>query len=119
MLLPTHFVVDVLVAFGLDKSGFLRITTLDWFFIFGSNLIDLDHFWSRPIYKAGRNSFRTHFIHQSWLIVLTTAILMLFWRPLIFLGIGLILHFVLDFIDVARRKIKIFKARHRMHRLQI
>ncbi len=104
MLLPTHLAIDALVALGLDKSGVLKITTLDWILIFASNLVDIDHLWSRPIYKAGRNSFKTHFIHKNWLVVSAVAILMLFWRPLIFLGVGLILHFVLDLIDVGCRK---------------
>ncbi|OGN29722.1 MAG: hypothetical protein A3A33_04495 [Candidatus Yanofskybacteria bacterium RIFCSPLOWO2_01_FULL_49_25] len=77
----------------------------DLVLLIGSNLIDLDHLSARPIYDPYRNGFKTHFLHRNWKAVLFLSILMLFVRPVMFLGIGIMLHFLLDYIDIKRKKI--------------
>jgi len=67
--------------------------------LLAAELIDLDHFFSRPIINMKRNSFKTHFLHKQWGMVLVVAILSLF-TSFYVVGLGLISHFLLDGVDV-------------------
>ncbi|HEY4505213.1 MAG TPA: DUF6122 family protein [Candidatus Paceibacterota bacterium] len=102
---PTHVAVDLGVFLILMQIGSLNPNYTDLSLIIGSNLVDLDHLFSRPIYQPGRDSFKTHFLYKQWKMVLLLSILMLFVRPLMFLGIGLVLHFFLDYLDTIKEKI--------------
>ena len=69
--------------------------------LFTSELIDLDHLFSKPFYKLRRNPFKTHFLHKNWKFVLFFALILIIFFKLAFLGflgLGLILHLFLDFV---------------------
>jgi len=98
MTTPTHVAVNLGVFLLLMNVSSINPNYTDLALILGSNLIDLDHLLARPIYDPKRNSFTTHFLHKQWRVLLVLSTLMLFLRPAAFLGIGLILHFFLDYL---------------------
>ncbi|KKQ03096.1 MAG: hypothetical protein US18_C0017G0020 [Parcubacteria group bacterium GW2011_GWB1_36_5] len=105
MTTPTHIASNLVVFLTLIHVQNLNQNYLDLCLIIGSNLVDLDHLFSSPIYHPKRNPFKTHFLHKQWKVISFLSILMLFYRPLIFLGIGLILHFFLDYLYIKREKV--------------
>ena len=104
MTTPTHVISNLVVVVMAQQIG-INLGVYDLFLILLSNLIDLDHLFSRPVYHPRRNPFVTHFLHKNWKIVLALSVLMFLNRNLLFLGIGLILHFFLDYVYVKREKI--------------
>jgi len=103
MTTPTHITADLIVFLVLMHVQNLNPNYTDLALIIGSNLIDLDHLFSKPIYHPKRNPFKTHFLHKQWkIIALLSVFSMFFYRPLLFLGIGLILHFFLDYLYIKR-----------------
>ena len=102
MTTPTHITSNLIVFLILMHVQNLNPNYTDLFLIIGSNSIDLDHLLSSPIYHPKRNPFKTHFLHKQWKVIGALSILVLFYRPLMFLGIGLILHFLLDYLYIKR-----------------
>ena len=95
---PIHFGFNVLVYYLTSlvfPVEFLWVNTL---YLLSAELIDLDHLWSKPIYKPGRNSLTTHFLHKNWKWVGFFSLLSLPFHPLRFIGLGLISHLFLDYI---------------------
>ncbi len=105
MTTPTHIATNLIVFLALLHVNNLNLNYTDLGLIVASNLIDLDHLLSRPIYHPKRNPFKTHFLHKHWKIISILSVLMFFYRPLVFLGIGLILHFFLDYLYIKREKL--------------
>lgn len=66
---PVHVVADLGVLLVLAHMNILNINYTDAVLIVGSNLVDIDHLFSRPIYLSGRDSFKTHFLHKQWKII--------------------------------------------------
>jgi hypothetical protein len=98
VITPIHLAFDYIIY--LIFGNFIKTNVLDLILLFSVSLIDLDHLFSKPIYKFKRNPFKTHFLHKQWKFVLIIALLMLLVRPIMFLGIGLMSHFFLDWIYV-------------------
>ena len=98
MITFVHFAFDIIIYLLLGKL--MPTNLFDLILLFSVNLIDLDHLFSKPIYHPKRNPFITHFLHKQWKILLIIAILTLLFRPLLFLGIGLLSHLFLDYIYV-------------------
>ena len=106
MITPIHIAFDLGILYLIYATNMVDIQAADLFWILSASLIDLDHLSSKPIYHPRRNPFQTHFIHKNWKIVLIIASGLLFIRPVMFLGIGLISHLFLDRIYVILYKIK-------------
>ncbi len=104
MITFIHLVIDFAIWIVIGKVGLIN-TSIDLFLLFSVNLIDLDHLFSKPIFSEKRNPFKTHFIHKQWKLLLILAIVFLFIRPIMFLGIGIMSHFFLDYVNV---KLKIY-----------
>ena len=68
-----------------------------WLWLLAGWLIDLDHLLADPVYAPGRCSIGFHPLHTSTAI-LVYALLCLHRRTRL-LGIGLLVHIVLDAID--------------------
>jgi hypothetical protein len=106
MLTPFHLILDVLVYLGIIKSFNLEFSFFGLLLLFSADLIDLDHLFSNPIYTSRRNPFKKHFIHKNWWkLILIVAIISVFYHEIIFLCVGLVNHFLLDFIEVKIKKI--------------
>ncbi len=93
---PVHIAANVGVFLVLTQVPHIHPNYTDLALLIGSNLIDLDHLFSVPIYDPRRNSFKAHPLHKNWAVVSSISVLMLAYRPLAFLGIGVLLHFLLD-----------------------
>ena len=105
MTIPTHIAVNLGVFLVLQYVPNVSPSYADLALILGSNAIDLDHLFSKPIYNPRRNSFKSHFLHKQWKIVLAISVAGLFYRPALFLCIGIILHLFLDYLYNKREKI--------------
>ena len=105
MTTPTHIAVNLGAFLVLMQVPGLEPTHTDLALILVANLIDLDHLLSPPIYVPTRNSFKTHLLHKPWKFVLGLCVVSLFIRPIMFQGIGVILHYFLEHLDNKRRKI--------------
>ena len=68
-----------------------------WLIMLATMLVDLDHLLASPVYDPTRCSIGFHPLHQ-WPAILVYA-LIVFVRPLRLLGIGLLIHMLLDGLD--------------------
>jgi hypothetical protein len=98
MTTPIHVAVNLGAFLILMQVPNLEPNYTDLALMLGSNLIDLDHLIAKPIYHPRRNSFTTHPLHKQWRVLSALSVLLLFIRPLAFLGAGLLLHFLLDYL---------------------
>ena len=105
MTTPTHIASNLAIFWILMHVQNINPNYTDLYLILSANLIDLDHLFSTPIYHPRRNPFKTHFLHKNWKIITFLTMPMLFYRPLMFLGIGLILHFFLDYLYIKREEV--------------
>ncbi|HEY4486242.1 MAG TPA: DUF6122 family protein [Candidatus Paceibacterota bacterium] len=106
MTTPTHVAVNLVAFLALMYVPTIDPNYTDLMLLVGSNLIDLDHLLTRPIYDPKRNSFTSHPLHKHWMLVSLASMVMLFIRPISFLGIGLLLHFFLDYLYNKRERIQ-------------
>lgn len=105
MITLVHICFDLLLLVIISLADIIKINILDVILLFSASLIDLDHLFSKPIYDPKRNQFKAHFLHKNWAVILVLSIILLFIRPVLFLGVGLISHLLLDFVYVKIRKI--------------
>ncbi len=60
-------------------------------------VVDLDHLMAQPIFDPNRCSIGYHFLHTEWAI--GCYVLMLFFSKTRLIGIGLVLHMIVDYFD--------------------
>jgi len=70
-----------------------------WLIMVATNLVDLDHLLADPIFDPDRCSIGYHPLH-SWPAQLVWVGLAV-WRPSRLIGVGLLIHMLLDAIDCA------------------
>ncbi len=68
----------------------IRVFDISNYFLI-ANFVDIDHFSSKNFYVKNRDSFTTHFFHKYCVAVTAFAFLIH-----MHLGLGLILHFMMD-----------------------
>ena len=106
VLTPTHSFFDTIIYFILNYFGIIKFRYFDLILLYSAGLIDLDHLSSKPIYDPKRNPFKAHFLHKQWkTIIVLSIIAIFFYRPLAFLGIGLLSHLFLDYIYIKKHKL--------------
>ncbi|MEH6551167.1 MAG: DUF6122 family protein [Pseudomonadales bacterium] len=88
-----HFLIPALIAYVFFK----RQWKIAYLIMVATMLVDLDHLLAIPIYDPGRCSMGFHPLHSYALIVLYALIC--FIPKLRFIGIGLVIHMLLDSID--------------------
>ncbi len=88
-----HFAVPAAVARVVYPKSFLKA----WLIMMGAMLIDLDHLLADPMYDPSRCSIGFHPLHQYWVIGI--YVLVAVWRKTRLLGVGLLIHVLLDGID--------------------
>ena len=91
--LVLHFLVPGIIAFLAFKKMWLRA----WLIMSLTMLVDLDHLMAAPVYDPGRCSIGFHPLHTYPAI--GAYFLMLFIPQIRLIGIGLLLHMGLDYID--------------------
>lgn len=88
-----HFLAPLAVALFFYRRNW----KLAYMVMLSALLIDLDHLLADPIFDPNRCSLGFHPLHTIWAAAI--YVLLLFWKPLRLLGIGLILHLMADGID--------------------
>ena len=88
-----HFLVPAAVAGVFFRQIFFRA----WITMTVTMIVDIDHMLADPLYDPGRCSIGYHPLHQFPAIAGYAAITL--WPKLRLLGIGLIIHMVLDGVD--------------------
>ncbi len=88
-----HAIVPMLVALVFYRKKWLKV----WLILMLTMLVDLDHLLATPIYDPNRCSIGFHPLHQPIFILLYT--LMLVFPKTRLLGLGLVIHMVLDGLD--------------------
>ena len=88
-----HFAVPGLVAKIAIKEHWKRA----WMIMLAGMLVDLDHLLATPIYDADRCSIGFHPLH-SYLAIGVYILMTAFPRSRV-LGIGLVIHMALDYLD--------------------
>ena len=88
-----HLVVPLVVV-GLF---FKKDWKIAYFIMLSTMLVDLDHLLANPIYDPNRCSIGFHPLHQPWYIAF--YFILSFYPKTRFIGVGLVIHMVLDAID--------------------
>ena len=88
-----HLVVPLVVV-GLF---FKKDWKIAYFIMLSTMLVDLDHLLANPIYDPNRCSIGFHPLHQPWFIAF--YFILSFYQKTRFIGVGLVIHMVLDAID--------------------
>jgi hypothetical protein len=109
-LTPTHMAFSFVIYLLLVRLGLISFTIPLLVLLFCSELIDLDHLFSKLVYVKGRNPFKTRFLHRNWMVVFIISIVFIFIKPVFTLGLGLICHLFLDLIYVFIHK----KLQHKL-----
>jgi hypothetical protein len=92
-----HLLLHVLVplAISFSKNQQLWLKRFLWMML--GMLVDLDHLLADPIYDPNRCSIGFHPLHTDIAVIIYVAIFT--WRPSRWLGAGLLIHMLLDWID--------------------
>lgn len=106
MITPIHLIFDLGVYSLVNKIDIVATNNVDLLLLFLAELIDLDHLLSKPIYHPRRNPFKTHILHKNWLVIITISILFMLYRPVLFLGIGLLSHLFIDYCYMKLYRLK-------------
>ncbi|MTB53498.1 DUF6122 family protein [Lewinella sp. W8] len=88
-----HFLAPGLIAYTFFRDDWKRA----WLLMIATMLVDLDHLLATPLFDPDRCSIGFHPLHTSYAMV--AYALMLFYRPLRIIGVGLLFHMVTDGID--------------------
>ena len=91
--LSLHLIVPLVVV-GLF---FKKDRKIAYFIMLSTMLVDLDHLLANPIYDPNRCSIGFHPLHQPWFIAF--YFILSFYPKTRFIGVGLVIHMVLDAID--------------------
>jgi len=93
MHLLLHLVVPALIASVFFRHDWRRAFLI----MLATMIVDLDHLLAMPIYDPGRCSIGFHPLHTWPAIVVYAALI--FPKPTRLIGVGLIVHMALDWID--------------------
>ncbi len=106
MNISTHTLVNLAVSYGVAKAGHINFNFTDLIMLLSTQLIDIDHLFFSMTLNAKRNPFKTHFFHKHWKLMSLLAVICLFTRIFLFFGIGLIIHFILDYLYIKIYKLE-------------
>ncbi len=92
-----HMILHFLVPAVAAKMVYPRRFMFAYIVMMATMLVDLDHLFANPVYDPNRCSIGTHFLHSYWLVPIYLAFC--FIPKLRLIGLGLIIHMLLDGID--------------------
>jgi hypothetical protein len=92
-----HLVLHVLVPGIVARLAYKKIWLNAWLIMVLTMLVDLDHLLASPVYNPGRCGINFHPLHSYPAI--GAYFLLLLIPKLRIVGVGLLLHMGLDFID--------------------
>lgn len=88
-----HFLVPAIVAYVFYKEIVIKA----WLIMIATMIVDLDHLLAVPIYDPNRCSIGFHPLHSY--VAIGFYFGMLFFPKFRIIGLGLIIHMALDYID--------------------
>ncbi|MGB0899726.1 MAG: DUF6122 family protein [Psychrobium sp.] len=88
-----HFLIPLIVAVTLFRREWKKALLI----MVATMLVDIDHLLATPIYDPLRCSIGFHPLHQ--LPITAVYLLMLIPKKLRLVGLGLVIHMILDSID--------------------
>jgi hypothetical protein len=97
---PIHLTFNLTIYSLIVVFTPLKFSYMHVLFLAMAELIDLDHLSKKQIYIKTRNSFKHHFFHKNWKITSVVALALIAFPPLSFLGLGILSHFLLDYIHL-------------------
>ena len=92
-----HLLLHFLVPAVIVGLFFRRTWMLSYALMIGTMLVDLDHLLANPIYDPGRCSIGFHPLH-TWLPI-AVYVGMRFPKKTRIVGVGLVIHMLLDSVD--------------------
>ena len=92
-----HISLHLVVPLAVVGLFFKKDWKIAYFIMLSTMLVDLDHLFANPIYDPNRCSIGFHPLHQPWFIAF--YFILSFYPRTRFIGIGLVIHMVLDAID--------------------
>ncbi|AQZ95169.1 DUF6122 family protein [Halopseudomonas phragmitis] len=94
--LALHALVPLLVAWVFFRSRWRKA----WLIMLATMLVDLDHLLADPLFDPNRCSIGFHPLHSYTAI--TFYLLMSLWQPTRLVGLGLLIHMLVDASDCWR-----------------
>ncbi len=91
--IAAHFFVPALVA----RFGFAERRLRAWLVMVSTMAVDLDHLLATPVYDPSRLSLGFHPLH-AWALQ-PVYVLLALWPRTRLVGLGLVVHMVLDGVD--------------------
>lgn len=88
-----HFLVPAIVAWTIFREKALRA----WLIMMATMLVDLDHLLANPVYDPDRCSIGFHPLHSYAAVAI--YFVMMFFPKVRLVGVGLVIHMVLDYLD--------------------
>ena len=89
-----HFGIPFFLAYIFYKNSWQKVFLI----LISTMLVDLDHLFADPIFQADRCSINFHPLHTYYAIFFY-AVLLFFKKPYNIIGMGLLIHMIVDFID--------------------
>lgn len=89
-----HLLFPLAIAYIFFKKEWKKVYVI----LLATMLVDLDHLFATPIFKANRCSINFHFLHTYYAILVYVMLLFLR-KPFNIIGIGLLFHMFTDLID--------------------
>ncbi|MDG2251392.1 MAG: DUF6122 family protein [Gammaproteobacteria bacterium] len=96
-LFSFHLFLHFLAPAAIVLSFYRHCWRKAYSFMIGAMIVDLDHLLADPIFDPDRCSIGTHPVHEP--IIFPIFILLSVFPKSRFLGIGLIIHMILDGVD--------------------
>lgn len=88
-----HFIVPLFIACLVNRKRWLKAYVV----LLLTMLVDIDHLLAEPVFEICRCSIGFHILHSYPAIAV--YIILLFFKPLRLVAIGLVWHMVTDYID--------------------
>ena len=92
-----HISLHLVVPLAVVGLFFKKDWKIAYLIMLSTMLVDLDHLLANPIYDPNRCSIGFHPLHQPWFIAF--YFILSFYPKTRFIGVGLVIHMVLDAID--------------------
>lgn len=92
-----HISLHLVVPLAVVGLFFKKDWKIAYFIMLFTMLVDLDHLLANPIYDPNRCSIGFHPLHEPWFIAF--YFILSFYPKTRFIGVGLVIHMVLDAID--------------------
>jgi len=92
-----HILLHVAVPAGVARFAYPQSFLRAWLIMMAALLIDFDHLLADPVYDPGRCSIGFHPLHQYPVIAFYAMAAA--WPKTRILGIGLLIHVLLDGVD--------------------